>query len=427
MGLLGNTALGRFASDTYRALRGLVHGFRGEAITLRAGSLTFHSLFALVPMLTVALAAVQLFHQAAFQKQLTRFVQDMLAPGVQSESAAFLQRFITAASSRAAGGLSFVFVMISAALLLRNLDASLNEIWAVRRRRPLWMSGLLYALLLTLGPLVLGLWLGTTAGLRKLLLGADLPFSQQALRLGAAAVSVFALTAIYKLAPHAPVRVRSALAGGLLAGLGWELAKTSYASFAELAFRYNPLYGSLSAVPLFLAWVYVTWWLVLFGARLSYAVEHAEFRGEFLDLVYHPRARELIGAAIARHVTSALAAGRPAPTGREIARQIRVPAQMVLEVVHLLEKAGLLELRRGGLLPAKEPSTLSLADVSAAVGGVAKLLRPTSAVQKIAEFQELERVFGAVDDATVERLSKVSWSSLAALGRSAARPQRAGG
>lgn len=400
----------RFAFDTSRALIGLVHSFRGEALNLRAASLTFFSTFALVPMAIVALAALQLFHQTAFQQSITRFLQDMLAPGLRHESAAFFQRFLTAASSRAAGGLSLLLLLTSALGLLRHLDASLNEIWAVRRQRPLAVSLLLYALLLTLGPLVLGLWLGGTASIRRLWLGADLPFAAQVFRLGTAALSVGALTFIYKLAPHAPVRLRSALAGGLVAGVGWEIAKAGYAGFAELVFRYNPIWGSLSAVPLFFLWLYLSWWLVLFGARLSYVVEHAEFRGQFLDLADHPRARELVGAGIAQLTAAAHAKGAPPPSAREIAGRLRVPPKLVLEVAHLLAKAGLIQLQHGGLWPARNPAELTLADLSAAVGGVAKLL--SGAPSLAGELHRIGRLFAEVDELSVHRLARMSWASL---------------
>jgi membrane protein len=407
------TRAGQFASDTFEAARAVVHGFRGEHINVRAGNLTFISIFSLVPLLTVAIALLRLLRQRTFQSELTHFVQDLLAPGIQAESAAFLQRSITSASSTAAGSFSFLLLMFSASTLLRHLDASLNEIWAVRKARPLLISIGLYALVLLLGPVLLGVSLSSTAAIRSLFLYLELPYSRQALALGSVAVSVFVFTIVYKFAPHAPVRSRSALAGGLVGGIGWELAKHSYAAVASLGFNTNPVYGSLNAVPLFLMWIFVTWWLVLFGARLSYAVEHAAFRGEFMELMSHPRAKEIVAARIAQLVAAAYSTGAESPGSAEIARKLRAPEQMVREVINLLENAELLVVeRRGGLRPAKALSELTLADVSAAVGGVAKLLRKGTVEPKSPEFQEVERLFSAVDDASVETLSQVTWASL---------------
>lgn len=420
---LATTRAGRFASDTYLALRGVIHGFRGEFINLRAGSLTFISIFSLVPMVTVALALLQLLHQDALRLRLTTFIRDLLAPGIQHESAAFLDKFINSASSTAAGSLGFFFLMASAGMLLRHLDASLNEIWAVQRARPLWVSFGLYALALTFGPVVAGAWLIGTATIRRLIVDAGFPFSAEFIILGSIALSVGVLTLIYKLAPHAPVRWRSALAGGLVGGVGWEAAKHLYARFAVLVFKANPIYGSLSAAPLFLMWIYLSWLLVLLGARLSYAVEHATFRGEFMDLVHHPRTKELLGARLAQLTAAAHLQKVSYPTIRSLARRLRVPEQMLAEVARLLVDAQLLVLGpRGALRPAREPHELTLADLSAAVGGVPKLMPTPEWVPKVSEFQEVEQLFADVDEASIARLKAVTWSQLAT--RLAASPAR---
>jgi membrane protein len=368
-------------------------------------------------MLTVAIALLQLLHQESFQSRLTGFIQELFAPGIQAGSAAFLQRFINSAASKAAGSASFLLLMISAGTLLRQLDASLNGIWAVTRTRPLLVSIGLYGLLLLIGPVLVGISLSGTAGIRNLLVYLQAPFSRQAIALGSAMISVLVFALIYQFAPHAPVRFRSALAGGLVGGLGWELAKHSYAGVARLGFNYNPVYGSLSAVPLFLMWIYVSWWLVLFGARLAYAVEHASFRGEFMELLTHPRSKEIIAARIAQLTAEATLTSAQPPAPADLARRVSAPEQTVREIIHLLEAAGLVVLsqKTGGLSPAKDPTLLTLADLSAAVGGVAKLLRRGPTDLQSSEFQQVEHLFLAIDDASVQRLSEVSWASLVPL------------
>ncbi len=403
----------RFASDVWHALRAVLQGFRGQSINVHAGHLTFITLVGMVPLLTAVLALIQLLHQEAFTARITQFIQSLLAPGVQSESATFFERFINTASSRAAGGFSFVLLLVSATTLLRHLEAALNEIWAVHRRRNAFLSAGMHLLLLVAGPLVLAISLAGTAGVRDLLLALRLPFHAQVLQIGSAVLSVVGFSVIYKLAPHAPVRTRSAFAGGLIGGLLWEIAKQGYGEFAAAAFRQNPVYGSLSAVPLFLMWVYLSWWLLLFGARLAYAIEQAGFRFEFMDLGGHPRSKELVGAGVARLVTKARLLGEPPPTVKSAARALGVPQQLVQETVARLEKAALLSRdRRGELRPTREPAQLTLAELSAALGGTAKLVRTEEPLCKTPEFQQLERLFRQGDEAGTKALEQVTWSSL---------------
>jgi membrane protein len=396
------TRVGRFAVDTLRAARGLIHSFRGDSITLRAGNLTFITITSLLPLLAVILALLHWLKQQQFELMVFGFIQDVLAPGAHRDSDDYVRQFFAAASSRTAGGLSFVVLLFSSGILLRSLDVSLNEVWGVRRKRLLF------------GPTAVGLTLATTSGMRRLIMAVNLPFYSQLFVLGSAMSAVAIVTLLYKLAPHAPVRWRSALAGGLVAGLGWEIARNAYAGIARLFLSANPVYGALGIAPLFLMWLYLSWCLVLFGARLAYAVEHAAYRGVFLDLLHHPRARELLASRIAQLTTRALLEKAKPPTSSRLATKLGVPAQLVDEVVHQLESASLLTVnRKGEVAPARDPAQLTLADVSAAVGGVAMLVRRDDSVSHSVGFDEVEKIFSVGDDASVEKLSQISWASLA--------------
>lgn len=403
------TKAGRFARDIYQGAVGLVHSFRGDSITLRAGNLTFITITSLLPLLAVVLSLLHVFQQRTFEARVLSFVQDVLAPGHQAQGDNYVQQFFTLAGSRAAGGVSFAVLLVSAGLLLRHLDASLNEIWAVRRRRPLLVSLGLYTALLLFGPTVVGLSLTMSTSVRGIITSNAVPFAAQLILVGSMTAAMTVMTMLYKLAPHAPVRWRSALAGGVVAGLGWELARHLYGGIALLFFSANPVYGTLGIAPLFLMWLYLSWCLVLFGARLSYAVEHASFRGRHLDVLAHPRSRELIAARIAQLVTRAVRAKALPPTALTIAATCAMPGQLVQDVVHQLELAGLLSVgKRGELAPAKDPASLTLAQVSAAVGGVR--LRPASASK---EFGQLEAVLGAADAQKFEHLERLTWVDLA--------------
>lgn len=402
---------GRFFVDTARGVRGLISGFRGESLTLRAGNLTFITITSLVPVVAVALALVQYFRAQQLEAALKSFVRDLLAPGVREQSDQLVDIAVSATASRTVGTLSFVVLLFSAGILLRHLDASLNEVWAVRTKRRLSVSISLYAGLLFFGPIVMGATLTGTRLARRLFLGAHVPYSAQLVVLGSTALAVVLFTLLYKLAPHAPVRWRSALAGGLVAGICWDVLRHTYSSVASLAFSANPVYGSLGVAPLFLMWVYVSWLVVLFGARLSYAVEHATYRGAFLDILMHPRARELVAARIAQLTSEAFLGKRPAPTAKSLAARLRMPAQTIDEVVEQLVHAGLLQTsKKGELSPSRDPSLLTLADVSAAVGGLVAAAQ--AGVVHRAEFEPVEVLFNQGDAANIEKLREVTWASL---------------
>lgn len=394
-----------------RFVRGLWHSFRGESVTLRAGNLTFISITSLVPLIGVAVALLNAFGARALEKRLRIFVNDLLAPGVASQSDAFFNQFFSVAGARTVGGLSFVIILVSAGILLRHLDAALNEVWAVRKSRPLYVSLGLYLGLLLGGPLLLAVLLTGTTGLKKVFLGFHFPFSAQAVVLGASVTAVFALTLLYKLAPHAPVRWRSALAGGAAAGLTWEVARHTYGGIASLALQANTVYGSLGIAPLFLMWIYLSWCIVLFGARLAYAVEHADFRGEFLDFTTHPRTRDLLAARVAAQTALAMANSAPGPTARELSFKLNVPGALVSDIVRQLAAAGLVVVDPAGhIRPARDPGELTLAELSEAVGG--SLSSQSKHPGDSEYYGPYARLFQEADQTALDRLKKVTWASL---------------
>jgi membrane protein len=404
---------GRRAVDLWRTLVAVVTGYRGEALALRAGNLTFITITSLVPMVAVIFSLLHALNAKRIDPLVLKFFEDILSPGGRAQSEQTIRTFLAAANSKTAGSLSFVVVLVSAGLMLRHLDASLNDIWKVRARRSLLASLALYAGTLFVGPLLIALSLLGTQGAKRLLGWLEFPFSAQVYLLGGVLAAVLVFSLLYKLAPHAPVQWRSALIGGGVAGLAWELARHLYGGIAGFFFSANMLYGSLGIAPLFLMWIYVGWYIVLSGARLAYAVEHVDFHEEFGDLLAHPRSEELIASRIAEEVARAQLAGLPAPTTRQLASRLRLPEQRVIELVRALIDAKLLLAdEKGRLAPARDVASMTLADISAAVGGTARVAQRERQSQT-GHFDAVARLFSSADETTIEKLKAISWADLA--------------
>lgn len=403
----------------WRLIVAVVVGYRGEALALRAGNLTFITITSLVPLAAVILSLLHAFNAERVDPLVMKFFEDILSPGGRAQSEATIRKFLAAANSRAAGGFSFLIVLVSSGVMLRHLDASLNDVWAIRQKRPILVSIGLYAGVLLIGPLLVGVALLGTEGAKRIVLLAKLPYSPALFVVGAILTSAIVFSLLYKFAPHAPVPWKSAFTGGIVAGLAWEAARHLYSGIAGLFFSANPVYGSLGIAPLFLMWIYVGWYIVLSGARLAYAVEHADFHDEFRDIVEHPRSQELIATRIAELATRDASVGETCTT-KTLSTRLKLPEQRVIDVVRMLLEAGLLVAsKKGDLVPARDPATLTLADLSAAVGGVARVVKrePVST----SRFTEVARLFAPADETTVEKLKEITWADLtsddAAAGR----------
>ncbi len=400
---------GHRAVALWRLLVAVVLGFRGDALALRAGNLTFITITSLVPAVAVVFALLHAFNASRIDPLVLAFMEDVLSPGGRAQSEQVIRTFLTAANSRVASTLSFAVVLVSAGIMLRHLDASLNDIWRVRTRRPLLISVALYGAVLLVGPLLFALSLLGTQSAKDFIGWLEFPYAAQVFFLGSVVTAALLFSLLYKVAPHAPVQWSSALTGGVLAGIAWQLARSAYGGIAGFFFSANKLYGSLGIAPLFLMWIYVSWYILLSGARLAYAVEHRDFHDAFADLLEHPRSNELIASRIAEEVARAALGGLSSPTSQKLAGTLRLPEQRVRELVTVLVDSGLLAFTpSGGLVPAREPATLTLADVSAAVGGTARI----STRERAAHYGSVARLFSSADESTIEKLKGISWADL---------------
>jgi membrane protein len=254
---------------TARTLR---ERFREDHLGLTASSLTFTTLIAMVPLVTVMLAVFSAFPMfASFQLALEKyFLQGLVPEGIAKPVLGALTQFAAKATRLGAVGL-IVLVMTALALML-TIDRALNAIWRVRRPRPIAQRVLVYWAGLTLGPLLLGISLSLTTTVltaSKGVVGA-LPGGIELLLNVIEFVLMAAGTAgLFRYVPNTPVHWRHALAGGVFVAVGLELAKRALAWYVGLMPTYATVYGAFATVPILLLWIYVAWIIVLWGAVIA--------------------------------------------------------------------------------------------------------------------------------------------------------------
>jgi membrane protein len=85
-------------------------------------------------------------------------------------------------------------------------------------------------------------------------------------------LQIVAFTLLFSIIPHRPVHLPHALAGGVAAALLFELLRSGFALYVGSVDTYQRIYGALSAIPLFLLWLYLSWSVVLIGAEIAAAL-----------------------------------------------------------------------------------------------------------------------------------------------------------
>lgn len=246
--------------------------FREDRLGLTASSLTFTTTIALVPFFTVALALFTAFPifgklQSNLQAWL---VQSLVPDAIARQVLGYLTQFAGKASRL--GGVGLAALVVSAIALVLTIDRTLNGIWRVRRPRPLGQRLLIYWAAITVGPALLAASLGTTSYVLSASRGlvAAVP-GTVAFLLDAMEFLLLAgaLTALYRFVPNTPVRRGHALAGGIFAAVGIELAKRLLAWYLAKVPTYSVVYGTFATVPILLVWIYIAWVIVLLGAVVA--------------------------------------------------------------------------------------------------------------------------------------------------------------
>jgi membrane protein len=236
-----------------------------------AGSLTFTTVLALVPLLAVALSIFASYPMFAdLRSALERnFIRELLPEQYAGVLARYLDLFATKATQLTVVGLGFV--VVTAIAMIWTVDRTLNELWLVRQQRPLAQRLAVYWALITIGPLLVAGSLAATSYLVSMSNGLvqQLPgVVRAAVDYLPLLVSGFAYAALYVVVPNRRVQWRDALIGGFAAAVVGELIKDGFAAYVR-AGTVTTIYGAFAAVPLFLMWVYLSWLTVLLGAAIA--------------------------------------------------------------------------------------------------------------------------------------------------------------
>ena len=274
--------IGRFSSrqraltvNPFRFLFRVISRLRDIDLARAASSLSFTTLLAIVPLVTVAFAFVA--HIPIFEdwvKVLEQFLLRHLLPFAgASEIRARIVGF--AGQATRLTGISIFAIAVTAALAVATVEREINAIWGIRQGRSLPRRVIVYALGLTAVPVLIGASISITTwlvmhslaavSLRRTLgneIARTLPFL----------FATAGLAVLYKGVPARHVGAVPAISAGGLAAAALEGAKHAFGWYLEKVSTYEVVYGALAALPIFLLWIYLCWIIILAGAAVSASI-----------------------------------------------------------------------------------------------------------------------------------------------------------
>lgn len=369
---------------------------------VRASSLSYVTMLALIPMLAVAMSVTSIFPEGRGQIDhfIERFAETMIpdvsgdtnlfgayqpstpdgeSPATNSvsdvstnenaspiaatttnqprsasaetaaarkQAADYIRGFVEKTYSGTLGVTGVIALFITAILTLTRIEEAFNDIWGVTRGRN-WLARIvLYWTTITLGPLVLAAALALGSGphfqkTRDLLSYVPMfePFISKVLPVVLICVC-FSL--LYKLVPNTRIDYSAAFVGGTLSGVSWHVYNQLGFVLASKAVSASKIYGSLALIPLLMGGLYVVWLTVLFGAQVAYAFQNrALYLQEKLVENVNQRGREFVALRLMTALGQRYLLGEPPPTVPQISRELGIPSRLVQQVMQTLIAARL--------------------------------------------------------------------------------------
>lgn len=362
---------------TARVLHAVGHDARVGHLNLRAMSLVYTTLLAIVPLLAVSFSVLKGFgvHQQ-LEPVLLRLFEPLGPRGV--EITENIIEFVDNISVGVLGSLGLLVLLYTVYNLLQKIEAALNEAWHIRSPRGVVERFSNYISVLLMGPVLIFAAAGLTATLASHAVVEQLsqmpPFGTLLVwfsNLVPYLLVVAAFTLIYLLVPNTRVRLVAALTGALLAGLAWQTAGWAFAQVIAASGRYAAVYSGFATLLFFIIWLYLTWLILLFGAKIAFYMQNPQFVTRFpASGTSGHREREELALSVMYLVGRAYLEGERAWRFEELCRRLHVRGDVLESIVQKLEGRRLLLDLEGssrGLLPGRDLGRITLEEVLQAV------------------------------------------------------------
>jgi membrane protein len=360
-------------------------GFFNDRCALRASSLAYVTVLSLVPLLALSFSVLKGlgFYEELVEARIRPFLKTQFERGAPELYRALEQvlRFVQATDAKALGWIGLVILLYTLVRVLGAIEATFNEIFGALRARSLVRKLSDYLTIVVVAPILLGVALTASTLAQS---SSAMRYLHEDLGLGRVVellfkavpllVAWFAFTVFYLVIPNSKVGFRSALLGGVMAGSLWIGALWLHVVFQVGIARYNPIYSSFAALPIFLVWVQISWVVVLLGAELASSHQfEPSVTGLARTRLEAQSSRETAALRVAAQVAAHFQGGLPPLSTARAAALVGVQAGALEPLLSALRERGLLALADAGgeevWLPGRDPAQVRIADVQDALRG----------------------------------------------------------
>ncbi|MBW1721542.1 MAG: YihY family inner membrane protein [Deltaproteobacteria bacterium] len=359
-----------------------VRGITEDRTMLRGSALTFFSLLSIVPVVAMIFGVAKGF---GFEKTVERALYENFEgqEAVISKVFEFARTLLENVKGGLVAGIGLLLLFYSIIKILSHIENAFNDIWGVKKGRSLGRKVTDYLSLMLISPLLFTL----SSAVTVFISGSARFIVQKISLLSAVGPMIFYLlkalpyftvwvlfTFLYMFIPNTRVHFKSGLLGGFVAGTMYVLFQNVYITFQVGVSRYNAIYGSFAALPLFFIWLQISWLIVLFGAEMTFAhqnVDTYEFEQDCLSVSHS--FKKLLSLRIVNLLVHKFSEGSEPWSASQISQALDIPIRLVRQILYELTRSRIVSEvrvendREMAYQPAKDPEGLTLYSVIAAL------------------------------------------------------------
>ena len=359
-----------------------LRGFDEDKCFVRASSLTFYTLLSIVPVVALFFGIAKGF---GFEKMLK---EDLLErfPGQQellTKVIGFAESLLEATKGGIIAGIGLIVLFWSVIKVLSHIEASLNDIWEIKTHRTWGRKFIDYLAVMLICPLLILMSSSTTVFITTQvteitnnvrLLGLISPLIFFSLKIIPYVLIWILFTGIYVFMPNTKVSLKAGIIGGVIAGTVYQISQMLYLAFQIGVSKYNAIYGSFAALPLFLIWVQISWWIALFGAELSFANQNVDtYHYEPNSLKVSPAFKKLLTLQVAHLLIRNFSKRETPLTDSQISKRLEIPIRLMHQILYDLVESGLfiqtrtIEDQNFGYQPALDINAITIKSILEAI------------------------------------------------------------
>jgi len=336
-----------------RPLRVVLLGFRAfneDQCMFRASALTFYSLLSIVPVLAMAFGIAKGF---GFQEALERQLQESFygQEEIIENVTVFANSMLESTKGGLIAGVGVLVLFWTVIRVLGNIESAFNHILNFPKSRSMgrkvsdYMATMFICTILLISSSALTVVIKsqvTTAVQSFSILGSVSPAIFFVMKLLPYCAIWLLFTFLYMFLPNGKVSWKFGLPAAIAAGTLFQLFQWAYVSFQFGVTKYNAIYGSFAALPLFLVWLQISWLIVLFGAELLFSIKNEsdyEFAPDFSRISY--RLKKTVMLQVVHFLVKRFCRGAPPVTAAQMVEALKVPKSLLQQILMEVKAAGI--------------------------------------------------------------------------------------